>query len=288
MRYRSRYRRHVYRKKRNAGLSAALRHIEQAEKLTRELGGSDTDVKEYFYSIPPDQRNKIMDAYESQFGTTARQYADKTFTKWKHGKVHMSGLVASRLFSILPRFMPLRDKYSLTESLWRHVGPSSHQLLIFGSDASVEDIIKAIQKHIQKVISQYTIPTVLENRFNWLAAGDVSVKQELLNLLQQQEKQIVLKFAAVQIPQLLYHLQNDVEQYTQRMVQKIQVGKHKLDITFDRNSSGVRLENPSSYYRNTRSKQNADARQSSSTGHKKWMWWIGVISVLGYFMFIAD
>ena len=40
---------------RSAGLERALQHIEEAKQLTRELGGTDKDVKEYFFSLPTNE-----------------------------------------------------------------------------------------------------------------------------------------------------------------------------------------------------------------------------------------
>ena len=37
---------------RSVGLERALKHIREAETLSSELGGTDKDVKEYFFSLP--------------------------------------------------------------------------------------------------------------------------------------------------------------------------------------------------------------------------------------------
>src|SRR6266700_1037152 len=109
-RFRSRYR--------NAGIEHAMRHIEEARELSRELGGTDEDVKEYFFSLRSSQLLRILDAYEGQYGKEARKYAEETIPAWRSGRRKMSGQNASRLFHLLPRFMPLERKYALIESLW--------------------------------------------------------------------------------------------------------------------------------------------------------------------------
>ena len=83
----------------------------------------------------------------------------------------MSGLVASRLYSLLPPRMPLEAKYKLTEVLWRHVGPSSKKTLRVGSDASIDAIVEIASKHIDEVVTEYKIPDKLERRFEWLSSG---------------------------------------------------------------------------------------------------------------------
>ena len=105
----------------------------------------------------------------------------------------MSGLVASRLYSLLPPRMPLEAKYKLTEVLWRHVGPSSKKTLRVGSDASIDAIVEIASKHIDEVVTEYKIPDKLERRFEWLSSGDVEVKQRLLIHLRMMEKALPIR-----------------------------------------------------------------------------------------------
>jgi hypothetical protein len=43
-----------YRYKRyTIGHKKALQHIHEAEELSQQLGGTDEDVKKYFFSLPP-------------------------------------------------------------------------------------------------------------------------------------------------------------------------------------------------------------------------------------------
>ena len=105
-----------------------------------------------------------------------------------NGKRQMSGTIAERLFNLLPPRMPLAKKYQLVENLWRHIGPKSKKTLRVGLDAGNEQVLDAVRKHIDDVVVYYKIPENLEKRFNWLAAGDAHVKQDLLNHLQQYEK----------------------------------------------------------------------------------------------------
>ena len=126
------YRGRSKRYKISIGHQKALEHIHEARVLTQELGGTDTDVKEYFFNLSTDQLKVVFDRYESENGKRAREYSETTYKKWASGKVHMSGLVAERLFGILPTTMPLEAKYKLTKSLWYHVGPSSTKTFYVG------------------------------------------------------------------------------------------------------------------------------------------------------------
>jgi hypothetical protein len=134
------FRRRYRSRGREARIEHAMRHIREAAELSRELGGTDRDVKEYFFGLPQSQLLQILNAYEGKYGKEARRYAQKAIPSWRSGQCKMSGLNASRLFSLLPRFMPLERKYALIESLWIKFAPRSEYSVSFGRNASAEAI----------------------------------------------------------------------------------------------------------------------------------------------------
>lgn len=99
--------RHQYRRRNsgNRGLEAAKKHIEEAEQLSEELGGTDKDVKQWFFNLSAQEREEIFIRYTHVNGADAGSYARATFHDWRTGKRQMSGLVAGRLFSLLPPIM---------------------------------------------------------------------------------------------------------------------------------------------------------------------------------------
>ncbi len=267
------YPRHYNRCSNDAGRDRALQHILEAKRLTRELGGSDQDVKSYFFSISQNKLREILDEYEHRYGTKARNYAEETIPKWRDGRVQMSGMVAGRLFSLLPPRMPIDAKYKLTEKIWRHTGPKSHKVLRIGLDTEVKDVMMAVRDHITRVVIDYNIPETLERRFEWLSAGDVRVKQKLLNHVQQMESALVMKGARRQVPIMLNHLRSAEGEYTHRLTQVLEIGKHKLEILVDEAATGVRLEEPPAIS----IEKSGSASSDSGFG---WIWWFIVGAVI--------
>lgn len=252
--------------RRSIGHERALEHIREAEELSRELGGTDQDVKQYFFSLPPAQLKVILDKYESEYGKSAREYAEKTLPSWKSGRVHMSGMVAERLFSLLPPTMPLEAKFRLTESLWKHVGPSSNKKFYVGLDVNLEEISRRVKEHLEEVVIHYKIPSSMESRFNWLSQGDVGVKQQLLNHFRQQEKQLLSEALRTQLPVLLDHLNSEKGNLTTHTAQVLKVGKHEVQVIISDRVSGV--------------SDTAPPRPVEGSGYN-WIWWVaGVIFVL--------
>jgi hypothetical protein len=226
------------------GRERALQHIEEARQLSVELGGTDEDVKQYFFLLPPAELAHVLADYGARHGEQARAYATEAIPKWRDGRVKMSGMVATRLFRLLPPRMPLQEKYRLTTNLWRHVGPSSHRVLRVGLDAELSDVLGKVHSHITDVVVHYTIPDGLARRFEWLSAGDIQVKQQLLNHVREMEKSLVVEGARAQLPVMLEHMRGN-EEITHRMAQVLQIGKHKLELLVDKASTGATLEDPS-------------------------------------------
>lgn len=261
-RKRGRYR---SRNSRSYGHERALQHIREAEGLSRELGGTDEDVKNYFFSLNRNQFGVILDKYEMKYGTPAREYAEKTFLKWKNRRVHMSGTVAERLFNLLPPIMPLPTKFQLTESLWHHVGPSSSKTYYIGLNADLDELDQIIKKHLEEVVIHYKIPDSLEKRFSWLSQGNVDIKQQLLNHLRQQEKKLLSVVLETKLPLLISHLERAEGELTTHVMQALNVGKHEVKVLIKENINGITDVAPAGL---------------DGNGHFNWVWWVIGVGVL--------
>jgi hypothetical protein len=102
-----------------------------------------------------------------------------------------------------------------------------------------------VRKHLDEVVVPHRIPATLEGPFNWLAAGDVHVKQDLLNHLRQHmEKTLVVDGAHLQLPVMQDHLRNDAGRQTLRLAQILKLGNHELELLIDKNASGVLVVEP--------------------------------------------
>jgi len=255
--------------RRNYGQERALQHIQEAKDLSRELGGTDEDVKSYFFSLENNQLDEVLDRYENKYGPVVREYAEKTYPKWKRGRVQMSGLVAERLFNLLPPIMPLQTKFQLTESLWRHVGPSSNKTYFIGLNADLGELDQIIKKHLEEVVIRYKIPDSLERRFSWLSQGDVDIKQQLLNHLRQQEKHLLSRVLDTKLPLLIQHLKGAGGELTTHVMQSLNVGKHEVKVRITEHIDGITDVAPAKLGK----------RDSNN-----WFWWVIVAGVSLWFL----
>ncbi len=259
----ARYLRHGSHRDRSVGRERALEHIRQAEQLSRELGGSDKDVQAYFYSLSASELSRILNDYERAYGHAARKYAEQTIPSWEGGRVHMSGMVAERLFGLLPRYMPLEQKYKLTESLWRHVGPVSRRTLYVNPSVPLEDVTAVVRSHLERDVLAYNIPEQLEKRFTWLSQGDIEVKQKLLNFLRSKERALAAESLRLNIPILADHIRSAQGNHTHYVAHKLQIGKNEILVTLTERVEGIT--------------ETAPPTPSSGAW---WIWWIIGFAIL--------
>lgn len=240
-RYRSRY---GTRRARDGGKQRAMEHIEAARRLSQRLGGADEHVKSYFFELSSARLRSILNDYEAKYGAAARQYAEETIPKWRIGQVHMSGMVAERLFDLLPPRMPALERLSLTEILWNHFGPRTNFALQIGVDADINTVIKLIEEHVVEAIQEHVVPQAMESQFRWLSGGDVKIKQTLLNHIRQLERNLVVQFAKRKIPILLDHMRSSDGSLTGYSKQEFSIGNHTIKIFIDKNSRGIKKVEP--------------------------------------------
>ncbi|MCC5902737.1 MAG: hypothetical protein JJT87_12535 [Halomonas sp.] len=242
------YRQPNYRKKRNnrrrsqypsSGYERAQEHILQAEQLTKELGGTDQDVKIYLFSLDNQQMQEILDIYENKYGSTARKYAEQTIPKWRSGKVQMSGMVAERLYNLLPPIMPIEQKYKLAESLWRYVAPSSTRYVYFGQDVDIKELSALVGEHFINKATTHHIPENIQLRFNWLASGDVNLKQELLNYFMDKERELVAQEIHEKLEILINTFKSKGSNDFFKANINLSVGKHTIHIVFNERVQGM-------------------------------------------------
>jgi hypothetical protein len=274
---RYRYHRSRYTYSRDIGRERALQHIEEYRRLEAELGSTVIEaVKQYLFSLPPHQLRVILDDYGQKYGRNARNYAtEQKIREWQTRRVHMGGQTAARLFNLLPPRMPLPTKYQLVENLWNHVGPKSKKTLRVGLDANVEQVLEAVRKHLDGLVA-HRISEELERQFNWLAARDSQVKQDLLNHLRQQyEKQLVAESARLQLPVMIEHLRSEAGQHTHRLAQVLKIGNHELEIALDKSASGVAIVEPLAA---------RPAAAFTQAANYKWLWWVVAAIVVLFLM----
>ncbi len=238
---------------------AALQHIEDARLLTIELGGTDQDVKKWFFSRTPAELDPILKKYRDSYGQQPYEYALKALPKWKSGRTKMSGTVAARLFSLLPNFMPLDTKYDLVDSLWKHVGVTKKRVVEAGVGADIEEVIKVVNDEVMSLATNWEIPEALNKRFNWLGDNDATTYQKLLSHIKDTEQLLAMKVMQEQVPILRNNFINSWQDVSSNINYVIEIGKQSVELRIKAGCSDIVAKdwsNMPAYNNNTTSSDN--------------------------------
>ncbi len=144
----------------------------------------------------------------------------------------MSGLVAQRLFNLLPPRMPTATKLELAGNIWRHFGSSSARYFTVGPAADAKSVVDAISDKLNAAIQTYQIPDQVRKRFEWLSSGDIRVKEELLNYFRKMEQDLVISKLHLELPLLQKQLQDYAEQ-TVSVRTKLEIHRNSVEIWID-------------------------------------------------------
>jgi len=257
-------------------MDAAIQHIEEAKALTRELGGTDQDVKKWFFGLNQSALNKILDEYETAYGIKPASYARETMSDWRSGKRKMSGLVAERLFKLLPPFMPIETKFGLVESLWNHVGPSRKRLIKSSIGTPHADVIEAVSREVRALTTDWDFPEQMQNRFKWLSSNDSNTYQRLLAHIKEQERTLGESVLKEQIPVLKEKFENELQETTSRLSYIIEVGKQSVEL---RMTSGTETLSVGDWHPEYRGRSHS----TSGDGIPWWIWLIGAVILFAIF-----
>ncbi|MFL1517144.1 hypothetical protein [Pseudomonas prosekii] len=250
----------------NSGSEAARRHIQEAQAFSQEIGGNDTDVKSYFFGLSGTEFESILNEYGKNYGTEAESYARNTMYKWRSGSTKMSGMVAKRLFDLLPPRMPESKKYELAESVWLHFGPSSRHSYTVGPQADVNVLAQLVVEKLDQVVLSYGVPENVKARFAWLAAGDVAINERLLNHFRQLQKSLAAEKVNLEIPVLQKQVL-DHPTSTELARSHIEIHKHLVSITVDKR---LTLEI---------NEGEPEPLKNKASGNLWWLWFIGATIV---------
>lgn len=207
-----------------------MRHIEEAKELTKQLGGTDQDVKVWFFNLTGITFNNIMQEYKKLHGIKAYDYAVQTIPSWKSGQRKMSGMVAERLFNLIPKHMPIEDKFKLVDSLWKFTTVSNKLLIRTNRETEINELVALLQSEVNRIDTDWEIPENLSNRFDWLAGDDSTTYQKLLSYIVDQECKLITAMLPHQITELLSHYHNEWSDTSNYFSHTVEIGKHSVEV----------------------------------------------------------
>lgn len=214
------------------GYEAEQRNIEAARRLRAELGDAETQTRQTFLSLDSQRLRQLLHEYRRLYGPRPYEYCIFALPRWQSGRIKMSGMVAERIFNLLPRFVTPTERQQIAEKLWTHLSPGSDNQLMVSPGASAEQVRDKLDDYAHHHIGSYRFPAGLRARFTWIANRDVELTEKLLNHFQQMEYRVAAEAIRVRLPIIKEKLRALSSGMTATVTEEICVGKHRLKIVF--------------------------------------------------------
>lgn len=279
----------------NYGSDQAQRHIEEARLLSKRLGGMDNEVKNFFFSMPPEKLSALLQEYGARYNDpnntpegkpNAQQYAHQTYHKWKSGKVRMSGLVAGRLFEFLPPHMPLDLKLRIVEGVHENSGPTRLDHVLVPIDLAPKEVTQFIEKSFFSELDVNIIDDELKERFSWLAGDDTRVAEQLLG----HATRLSLEMKKKAFEAIMHQLDVETQKHSDVIMgssSTLQIRQQEIKIKRSKWVEVIQTVSPHEFQTGKKPPQKThNPLPLKESGDFGWIWW--VVIVVGFLWFVGS
>lgn len=260
-----------------------MRHIEEARALSERLGGMDKEVKDFFFNLSPDRLSDVLDRYGRKFGEDKRAYAEETFPLWKSGQRKMSGLVAGRLFDLLPPIMPMDLKLRIVEGLFERAGKARTDHVLVPMNADPKEIVQFVDEKCFGYLSDVGIDKSVKRQFDWLSGEDAEVAEQLFKHVTQVNFKMKKAASAAMIGQLDQD-RTDHGDTIREVVSTISLRQHDVHIKRTPLANEMRTVDPITFRHSDQKQSSTSATSSQKGSDLSWLWWIGGLALLVWFL----
>lgn len=178
------------------------RRVTQRQVLAHEYSGIDEDVRSVFLSLDASIAEQIFWDYETEFGESARRYAEKCFKDWRSGAVKMSAKISHRLLHFLPPLLDFEQKYNLISRVWKRVQPKKSIKIVVHPGIGHEKVIRAIAEAVEEKM-RATIPEAIRSKLTWLSGNDAELAEALTKRVLLEESRQICNEASAQVAVIL-------------------------------------------------------------------------------------
>ena len=130
-----------------------------------------------------------------------------------------------------------------------------------GTSADIKEISRVLTQKLDDAVSTYELPENILKRFDWLSAGDVRLKEKLLNHFRQEEKKLCVDRVKAEMP-LLQRQMAQHSDVTALAKSVIQIDKHEISIWVDKKLEDEICEGSPTVH------------TSDKTFGFNWIWWL--------------
>ncbi len=151
--------------------------------LSRLFGDAVDGIKQDFLSLDDEPLNDLLEDYKDIYGSSARQYARRTFSKWKSGETKLSGQTMERLIELVPPYLSPEQRFDLLRQVLKKNPPSkpykSIRVNVKDPEEGFSEIDIALESLVHEDVLAHVPEKVMEAA-SWLYDDDITALRSML------------------------------------------------------------------------------------------------------------
>ena len=192
----------------------------------------------------------------------------------------MSGVVASRIFDLLPPYMSSSHRLNIMEVLWKKYSPRTSVSFRVSANASENDLTVAMEEYWRSMDIRHQLPDTVSRMGAWLTGNDAAKGQELFNHFKELDKKLAIEKCRVIFKTIGPRVRvNEGTNFQATHV--VKVGGHEAELSFSRDESNPPVaRSKSGSSKPTPVESNGDSGGSEEPGIIGWIILNGIVALL--------
>ena len=162
--------------------------------LSRLFGDAVYGIKQAFLSLDEEPLKDLLEDYKDIYGSSAKQYARRTFLKWKSGETKLSGQTMERLIELVPPYLSSEQRFDLLRQVLKKNPPSrpykSIRVNVKDPEEGFSEINLALESLVHEDVLAHVPDKVMEAA-SWLYDDDITVARSMLAEAERKENDII-------------------------------------------------------------------------------------------------
>lgn len=194
-------RRYSYYRRQWDGRDWAAWHDRRRSYVSSKFFGLDQEVRRIFFALDEKQLERVFDSYGRAYGQSARQYAARTYPRWRAGEVNPSAETLERLLQRVPEVLPIHERAALLAHLRKKSrNVPSRRLSCLPAEA--ESLVSTVLTELLAQGLRHETPPHVTAALNWLSCESMRAAETILRIGEVLEAQWLAAAANTEIVRL--------------------------------------------------------------------------------------
>jgi hypothetical protein len=161
----------------------------------------EADVRAIFFALADRQLESVLASYGHEYGESAKQYASRTYPKWRSGAVNPSAETLERLLQRVPQVLPIHERARLLAILRQRsrIVPSKSVRCVR------EEVEVRVSTELTALLMQglkHETPAHVKSALTWLSCESMQAAETILRIGEVVEAQFLASAAEAEISRL--------------------------------------------------------------------------------------